>query len=352
MDFGLFFFADNTPGDNGYRLLLDSARFADDNGFAAVWTPERHFHPFGGPFPNPALTGAALAATTTRVAIRAGSVVAPLHSPIRIAEEWACVDNLSHGRAGVSFASGWHATDFVLRPESYADRRTVMAETIEVVRKLWRGEEVTFPGVDGAPTPVRAYPRPARGSLPVWITSGGSPGTFRMAGRMGTGVLTHQLGQTHEALAENIAAYREELTATHGPDAQGHVAVMLHTMLGPDRDEVRETVRKPFSNYLRSSMDLIVRDPSAADPGGFDPAKLSDADRDFLVERSFHRYFDTAGLFGTVDDGMAVVRRMADIGVDEIACLIDFGVPEDQVLAALPHLGELRQRTAVPELTA
>jgi natural product biosynthesis luciferase-like monooxygenase protein len=352
MDFGLFFFADSAPGNDCYRLLLDSARFADANGFAAVWTPERHFHPFGGRFPNPAVTGAALAATTTRVAIRAGSVVAPLHSPIRIAEEWACVDNLSGGRAGVSFASGWHATDFVLRPENHADRRTVMAENIETVRKLWRGEEVAFPGVDGAPTPVRAYPRPVRGELPVWVTSGGSPGTFRMAGRLGAGVLTHQLGQSHEALEQNIAAYREELAATHGPDARGHVAVMLHTMIGTDRDEVRALVRQPFSDYLRSSMDLIARDPAAADPGGFDPARMSDADRDFLVERSFHRYFDTAGLFGTVDDGMTVVRRMASIGVDEIACLIDFGVPEDRVLSALSHLGELRQRAAEPELAA
>jgi natural product biosynthesis luciferase-like monooxygenase protein len=351
MDFGLFFFADSAPGSDCYGLLLESARFADTNGFAAVWTPERHFHPFGGRYPNPALTGAALAAVTSRVGIRAGSVVAPLHSPIRIAEEWACVDNLSGGRVGVSFASGWHATDFVLRPESYADRKNVMVETIEQVRRLWRGEEVEFVGVDGGPQSVRAYPTPIQRELPVWVTSGGTPATFRAAGRLGAGVLTHQLGQSHEALEANIAAYREELAAAHGPDARGHVAVMLHTMIGTDRDEIRELVREPFGDYLRSSMDLIVRDPAAAEPGGFDPSRMSDADRAFLVERSFNRYFDTAGLFGTVDDGMETVRRMASAGVDEIACLIDFGVAHDQVLRSLDHLGELRLRTSVPEMT-
>ena len=49
MEFSLFYFAaDAAGGDrNRYRLLLDGARFADQHGFAAVWTPERHFHEFG-----------------------------------------------------------------------------------------------------------------------------------------------------------------------------------------------------------------------------------------------------------------------------------------------------------------
>jgi len=351
MDFSLFYFADSAPGDNEYDLLLESARFADANGLTAVWTPERHFHSFGGRYPNPAVIGAALAAVTSRIGIRAGSVVAPLHHPIRIAEEWAAVDKLSGGRAGVSFASGWHATDFVLRPETFRDRKNVMAEAVDTVRRLWRGEEVEFTGVDGERQVVRVFPTPVQREVPVWITSGGSVETFRIAGRLGAGVLTHQLGQTHEALAGNIAAYREELAASHGADAPGNVVVMLHTMIGRDRDEVREVVREPFIGYLRSSFDLIVRDPAAAG-GGFDPAKMSDADKEFLVERSFDRYFSTAGLFGTVSDGVDVVRRMTAIGVDEIACLIDFGVPQDQVLGSLKHLGELREATGAPSPAA
>ena len=103
MEFSLFYFAnDSSEVDEGgrYQLLIEGARFADANGFAAVWTPERHFHPFGGLYPNPAVTGAAVAAVTSRVAIRAGSVVAPLHHPMRIAEDWSVVDNLSRRPGG------------------------------------------------------------------------------------------------------------------------------------------------------------------------------------------------------------------------------------------------------------
>src|SRR5262249_33140876 len=103
--FSLLFFASRpAPADRDkFDLFRRSTRFADERGFQAVWIPERHFHAFGGIFPNPSLAGAVLAGTTRRIRIRAGSVVMPLHHPIRVAEEWAVVDNLSGGRVDVSF---------------------------------------------------------------------------------------------------------------------------------------------------------------------------------------------------------------------------------------------------------
>jgi natural product biosynthesis luciferase-like monooxygenase protein len=346
VDLSLFFFADSgAAGHDGYHLLLESARFADGNGFAAVWTPERHFHTFGGLYPNPAVTGAAVAAVTERVGIRAGSVVAPLHHPLRVAEEWSVVDNLSRGRAGVSFASGWHGADFVLRPETYADRKNVMMEVVETVRRLWRGEEVEFPDGAGEKRAVRIFPAPVQAELPVWITSAGSPDTFRAAGRLGAGLLTHMLGQDHDRLAQNIAAYRAELARAHGGGARGHVALMLHTLIGTDRDAVRDTVRAPFSDYLRSAVDLVVKASSGLLPPGLDPDRLPQRDKEFLITHAFDRYFTTSGLFGTVAEGAEMVGRLEAAGVDEIACLIDFGVPRGEVLGSLPRLAELRRRT-------
>jgi natural product biosynthesis luciferase-like monooxygenase protein len=341
VEFSLFFFADSgAAGGDGYRLLLESARFADANGLSAVWTPERHFHSFGGLYPNPAVTGAAVAAVTEQVGIRAGSVVAPLHHPARIAEEWSVVDNLSGGRVGVSFASGWHTVDFVLRPENYPDRKSAMVDTVDTVRRLWRGEEVEFADGAGEKQAVRIFPAPVQPELPVWITSAGSPETFRAAGRLGAGLLTHMLGQDLAMLERNIAIYRGELTG----DARGHVALMLHTMLGTDRDLVREQVREPFCSYLRSSIDLVVKAAAGVLPPGFDPDRLPDRDKEFLIMHAFGRYFTTSGLFGTVADGAETVDRLRGIGVDEIACLIDFGVPHDQVLRSLGYIAELRGR--------
>jgi len=344
MDFGLFYFADDGAGSGDrYRLLIEGARFADTHGFTAVWTPERHFHQFGGQYPNPAVTGAAVAAVTERVAVRAGSVVGPLHHPLRIAEEWSVVDNLSRGRVGLSFASGWHAVDFALRPENYPRRKEVLVETMQTVRELWRGSKIDVVDGAGDQKQVGIFPAPVQAELPVWLTSAGTPETFRQAGELGAGVLTHLLGQDLDDLAKKITLYREAFQAgSHGVAGNGQVALMLHTFLGTDRDEVREIVRKPFSDYLRSSISLIARASGDLMPG-VNPEDMDPEDVEFLVARSFDRYFDTGGLFGTVQDGLRTLDTLAEIGVDEVACLIDFVGDTDAVLNSLVHLDELRR---------
>ncbi|MEW6735629.1 MAG: MupA/Atu3671 family FMN-dependent luciferase-like monooxygenase, partial [Acidobacteriota bacterium] len=169
VDFSLFYFAsdDGIDAQDKYRLLIEGAKFADRHGFSAVWTPERHFHAFGGLYPNPSVTAAALSTVTEQVQIRAGSVVLPLHNPIRVAEEWAVVDNLSSGRAAIAFASGWHANDFVFAPENYSGRKEIMNEGIDTVRKLWRGEAIKAHSGAGNEIEIQIFPRPIQKELPI-----------------------------------------------------------------------------------------------------------------------------------------------------------------------------------------
>lgn len=343
--FSLFYFANEAPDEQDgaiYQLLLAGARFADRHGLAAVWMPERHFHPFGGIYPNPAVTAAALATITEHVALRAGSVVAPLHHPIRIAEEWAVVDNLSDGRVGISFAPGWHHEDFVLAPERFPDRRTHMADAVHTVRSLWRGEEITAVDGNGAPARIRLHPRPIQPELPVWLTASGSRSTFELAGTLGAGVLTHVASQDYDTLRAKIAHYRTHLHAAH-PGRPGHVAVMLHTFIGHDVDAVRSLVREPMHRYLRSSLDLRVRTPSRA--GRVEnPRQLGEREIGLAVRRAFDRYFEQAGLFGPLEHCADVVERLVDVGVDEIACLIDYGPGLSDTMDSLDQLVKLRER--------
>lgn len=352
-DVGLFYFAaaSGEGAEEGYRLLLEGARRAERHGFRSVWTPERHFHPFGGLYPNPSVAGAALAAITRTVQIRAGSVVLPLHDPVRVAEEWSVVDNLSGGRVGVAFASGWQRDDFVLAPDRYEERHEAMYRGIDIVQRLWRGEEVFLPGVGGDPVPVRLFPRPVQSALPMWLTAAGSPETFRRAGEIGAGVLTHLLGQTPDDLAASLAIYREARREAGRDPEGGHVAVMLHTFVGQDDDEVRDLVRAPLRAYLRSSVSLIKNysgvwasrtRSGGAEAEGDEFERLSEADLEALLDRAFDRYYETSGLLGPLDKCAELAGRLEEVGVDELACLIDFGVEADRALDALDDLAALR----------
>ncbi|EJL23397.1 MupA/Atu3671 family FMN-dependent luciferase-like monooxygenase [Novosphingobium sp. AP12] len=351
--FSLFYFASSSAGSAAeqYNLLLEGARFADRNGFEAIWTPERHFHDFGGPYPNPAVAAAAIAAVTSRVQIRAGSVVGTLHHPLRIAEEWALVDNISNGRVGIAFASGWQPDDFVLNPGAYADRAGTLARCMDDVRALWRGQKRSYPGPLGHDVSVLTYPRPVQPELPVWITSAGNADTFREAGRVGANVLTHLLGQSIEEVASKIAAYREAWRAAGHP-GEGRATLMLHTFLGESEEAVREAVRGPLIEYLRTSTNLLKQYawsfPAFKKPAGGEKLELSDLsgeETDALLEHAFERYFETSGLFGTPDDNVALVARLAALGVDEIGCLVDFGVNARTVIDHFPAIARLREIT-------
>jgi len=343
VEFSLFYFAsdDCEVADDRYKLLFEGAKFADRKGFSAVWTPERHFHAFGGLYPNPSVTGAALAAITQNVAIRAGSVVLPLHNPLRVAEEWAVVDNISKGRAGISVASGWHADDFILSPESYSDRKELMLRNIEIVRKLWRGESVSLRGGAGNEVEVAIFPRPVQRALPLWMTAAGNVETFKLAGVIGANLLTHLLGQDLDDLSHKISIYRKAfLEGGHGP-GDGHVTLMAHTFIGDSISEVRAKVRGPFCSYLLSSYGLI-KNLARSLGKNIDSDNFTQDDKEALLSNAFDRYFNTSGLMGTLTTCLETVNHMKAIGVDEIACLIDFGVDIDSTLRGLEYLARLK----------
>lgn len=340
MEFSIAFFSSlDEPGADAYEQVVRIAKYADSHGFRALWLPERHFHAFGGLFPNPAVVAAGLARETERIALCAGSVVAPLHDPVRIVEEWSVVDNLSGGRVELAFASGWNADDFVFFPDRYLDRKAVTLETASSVRELWaKGTATRVNGV-GAVVELPLHPRPVQPDLPVWVTSAGAPTTMRAAGQTGSNVLTHVVDQDLDVLAERIRTYRQAVPT----GTAGRVALMLHTYVGDDEAQVDSTVGEPLREYLRSSMRLEVR--TAAHDGTGTDGMGGDLFED-LVEHSYARYRSTTSLIGSREACIQRVRQLQELGVDEIACLVDFGVDPDEVLAALDRLNDVRAACA------
>lgn len=351
MKFSLFYFDGDgsTVQSNPYQLLLESAKFADRNGFTALWTPERHFHAFGGLYPNPAVTHAALAMTTQKVQLRAGSVVVPLHHPVRIAEDWAVIDNLSGGRAAIAFASGWTLDEFILSRHPHANRKAEMWRGIEQVQKLWAGEAVEFQDAAGRSVSTRTLPRPQQAQLPIWITCQ-SIETFVEAGRMGANVLTSLLGESLDQLVPKITAYRNSLKR-QGYDPQSTtVSLMLHTFLGSEINAVKDQVRQPFSHYLKTHYGLLE---NLAKGMGLEVSlsDFSDDDIESLLEFGVEGFMQDRSLIGTPKSCLPFIRKLAEAGVDEVACLIDFVQDFDSVMDALPYLNQLKQDCAAsPQL--
>jgi acyl carrier protein len=132
---------------------------------------------------------------------------------------------------------------------------------------------------------------------------------------------------------------------------------MLHTLVGDDEDAVKELVRQPMKDYLRSAV-FLVKDAAwnfptfqklSKETGQTIDEFFANAgpeDMDAILEFAFERYFQRSGLLGSVEKCVAMVDRIKEIGAQEIGCLIDFGAPRKQVMEHLPHLAEVLRLSA------
>jgi iturin family lipopeptide synthetase A len=347
MEYSIYFFGnyDAAYREDKYALLQDAAKFADTNGFTAAWLPERHFHAVGGFSPNSSLLACSLAAVTTHLQLRGGSVVLPLHHPVRVAEEWSVADNLSQGRVAISIATGWHPNDFVFAPEAFEDRRGICAKNLEIIQKLWRGDTVEMSTPNGDKLPVQLHPLPCQRELPIWATCIHRE-SYADAGRRGLNVLGYLMNQTVDELAEKIAAYREGRRSAGLDPAAGHVTTLLFTYLDESVEKAREVARGPLCGYLRSYLDNSQK-KIEKQIGEMD---VDQEDLDYLTNRSCDDYFNGKSLVGTVESCADVVKRLKEIGVDEVGCFIDFGVPSARVMQSLGRVTELMRAAAPAEV--
>lgn len=339
MKLSLLFFGvaseDALQGATQLEAVLDASVMADRGGLAAVWLPERHFHAFGVLSPNPAVLAAAIATKTEHIRIRAGSVILPLHDPIRVAEDWSVVDQLSHGRIEIAFGSGWNSRDFVLAPKAYADRRALTLENIGVVQQLWRGGTIERESGSGNLAVVPSLPRPRQPELPTWLTCQSAP-TFVESGSRGFGVLTNlNFSGGLNTLAKRIAAYREAFRPVSTWE-RPNLALMVHTYVGEDERDAETVGRAGLNWYLQANLGLRQ---SFLDEkrGGEGPQPLDPAEVEELI---------AAGIGRIVGEGLICsraafaqrVERLSQLGIDEIACLVDFVGDPSTMLAGVERL--------------
>ena len=170
-----------------YAEALSLAEEAERLGFDSVWTSEHHFVD-DAYLPSVLPLSAAMAARTHRVLIGTALLLAPLHEPIRIAEDVSVVDLIAGGRFILGVGLGWREEEFEGLGVPLRDRVHRLEDSVDVYRQAWRGDLVTggahlrYPGVPVRPLPARG------GGPPIWIGALTEP-AIRRAGRLGDGFM-------------------------------------------------------------------------------------------------------------------------------------------------------------------
>ncbi len=146
------------PWDEVYSETIDLVAWSETVGFRGAWVPEHHGAEDGYlPVPNLAL--AAIAARTSTITIGAAIAIAPLHNPVRFAEECAVLDIMSNGRLDTGLGLGYRRREYEMFGERFEQRGRRFTEFLRTVRALWEGENVNG---------MRISPRPSR-RLPLYI---------------------------------------------------------------------------------------------------------------------------------------------------------------------------------------
>src|SRR5690349_12865031 len=188
MEFGMFHEFQCPPGQSEEQAFVESfeqVEAAEQLGLDAMWLAELHMLPRRSVLSSPLIIASAIAARTRRIKIGIAVQVLPLCHPLRVAEEAATVDHISHGRLIFGVGRSGFARTYAAYGVPYAESRERFAETLEIVKRAWTSETFSFEGKYFQYHNVCVVPKPYQQPHPPIRVAATSPDTFPALGTQG-----------------------------------------------------------------------------------------------------------------------------------------------------------------------
>lgn len=342
MRLGMLHLFENPIGISEHEIVKQQMELmveAENLGYDSVWPAEHHFSEYGY-CGAPQVSLAAVAAQTSRLRLGTGVVVLPFHHPVRVAEDFAFLDLLSDGRVDFGVGRGYQPTEYQGFGLDPTQSREIFDEGIQLVRKCWTEERVTFHGRHYNVDDLCVRPKPLQKPHPPIYMACLSPETFALAGRYGFDVMCSTVfGLTPELLRQGMKEYREERRLA-GLDAEGgRVACLIHVYAAETMERARKEFSDPVTWYYRTIAKYVAPPRGQAPVKGYESYAES---RDLAAVVEFDDLVDGPGM--VCGDPAHCTEKLIDLagdfGFDELLCWTRIGGLENRkVLGAMELLG-------------
>lgn len=309
LGFGLLS-AQTRPGESdwqrAYAETVSLTEEAERLGFSSIWTTEHHFVD-DGYMPSLLAVSAALAARTSTIEIGTGVILAPLHHPLRLAEDAATVGLLSGGRLTLGLGLGWVGAEFEGLGADLKQRGMAMSEILEILPRAWSGEPFRHEGRVYKFPELAVRPTPSH-RIPIVIGGGAEP-ALRRAARLADGIFSNA---SADRFLRQVSWVRDECEKA-GKDLDEfrfiHYSVMLP---GGSAKEAWNEYGDHVWHMTWKYSDMEASSRRSGPPP--DAPEFTDEDRERMASRTVF-----AGTPDEIVGSLRQLREQAGVPVDFVA---------------------------------
>jgi alkanesulfonate monooxygenase SsuD/methylene tetrahydromethanopterin reductase-like flavin-dependent oxidoreductase (luciferase family) len=265
--------------------------------------------------------------------------VLPLCHPLRLAEEAATVDQLSHGRLIFGVGRSGVAQTYAAYGVSYAESQDRFREILDIVQQAWTRPTFSYEGRYHHFENVALVPKPYQKPTPPIRIAASTPDTFPAIGRRGLPVFASVRHTPWSELAKQVESYQRAWEEAGHP-GRGEVYVSAPTYIAETDERARAEPRDSIMHFYHEQAELLEGAAKLVDPVTAE-RRMQRVHQ--LRRRTYEEALDANVLIGAPDTVAAKLKALrAEIGLTGILAELNCGglIPHPQVLDALRLLCE------------
>ncbi len=338
MKISLFYLPTYWPQSNRsvgqlYKDILEEIEFADQNGFDTIWFAEHHFFRYGGMIPSVPVMAAAAVQRTRKVRIGSSVAVIGLNDPVRVAEEFAMLDNMCGGRLDFGIGRAFERAEFDAFNVPMEQSRARFNEAHDIIVRAWNDEPVTYDGKFRHLSGVNVIPKPVqRPHPPIYVACLFTPESFEFAASHGYNLMYVPYVSPPEDGRARVAGYRDSLSRAGHDPATREVMMCVHFFQGESADHAREYPREFMANYFECAAEANQIDADPEQYRGY--AGIGNVFQS--LHENYEAMYPNNVIFGDAEQCLKRLAFYEEMGANHIAFINNFGgMPHAEIMKSL-----------------